>query len=84
MIELIYEGKRIHEAIAIANQEASERQAEAPTPGPAGPEQMPGLANVGEGAEAGFGGGLVSNTGTNLERFREIIGALRSTGGTPA
>lgn len=83
MIELIYEGKRIHEAIGIANREAQERQASMPDQMPEGgpaPEAMPGLANVGEGEEAGMGGGLVSNQGTDLERFREILGALRSTG----
>jgi hypothetical protein len=84
MIELIYEGKRIHEAIAIANKEASERQAamEQVGPGmPPGPESMPGLANPGEGAEAGMGGGLVSGGGTDLEKFREMLGALQATGG---
>jgi hypothetical protein len=87
MIELVYEGKRIHEAIAIANQEASERQAAMAPPAmpgaPPGPEMMPGLANPGEGAEAGMGAGLVSGGGTDLERFREMLGALQATGGQP-
>jgi hypothetical protein len=76
MIELAYQGKPLYEIIQIVNQEASERQAmEAPAP-----EQMaPGLANPGEGAEAGMGAGLVTPGGTPLEQMRELIGALNAT-----
>jgi hypothetical protein len=86
MIELVYEGKRVHEAVQIADGEASRRQAaidveSAEMGGQPGPEQMPGLANPGEGAE--MGGGLVSSKGTDLERLREMVGAMRSTSAPP-
>jgi hypothetical protein len=83
MVQLVYEGKRLHEAVAEVDEEASRRQAAQDEAGqqipamPGGPEMMPGLANPGEGAE--MGGGLVDNQGTDLERLREMIGAIRST-----
>jgi hypothetical protein len=89
MIQLVYEGKRVHEAVRIADEEASRRQAAIDAQSQElmmsqqqpGPEQMPGLANPGEGAE--MGGGLVSGQGTNLERLREIVGAMQSTSPQP-
>jgi len=76
MIELAYTGMPLHEIIQTVNDEAAKRQAEMqPTP----EAQMPGLANPGEGAEAGMGAGLVSGGGTPLEQMRELIGALNAT-----
>lgn len=83
IIQLVYDGKRLHEAVAQVDEEASRRQAAQDEMGaqmeltPGGPEQMPGLANPGEGAE--MGGGLVSNGGTDLERLREMVAAIQAT-----
>ena len=72
----LLDGIPLNEAVAQVNKEAQERQATQVEPGM--PETMPGLANPGEGAE--MGGGLVSNQGTDLERFRSVVQALNSTG----
>jgi hypothetical protein len=79
MVELAYEGKRIHEIIAQVNREASERQAATPPemPGQApAPEQMPGLANPGEGAEMG-GPQVIQEPGANLDALKRLVGALQ-------
>lgn len=80
MIELAYEGKHIHEIIAIANAEAAERQAsEAPAPTAghvAAAEQMPGLAAPGEGAEMG-GPQVIQEPGANLDALKKLVGALQ-------
>jgi hypothetical protein len=83
MLELAYEGKPLHEIIQTVNDEASKRQAEQAPPPEA---QMPGLANPGEGAEAGMmGEGMVSGPGTNLERLDQLMGAIAAPapGGGP-
>lgn len=81
--ELVLEGMPLWKATAKVQEEAQARQASEPPAAPPGmgapPEMMPGLANPGEGAEM-MGGGLVSGGGTNLEKFRQVLGALRSTG----
>jgi hypothetical protein len=76
MIELAHQGMPLYEIILKVNEEASARQAmEAPSP-----EQMaPGLANPGEGAEAGMGAGIVSPGGTGIEQLRAMVGALQAT-----
>jgi hypothetical protein len=79
MIELAYTGLPLHEIIKKVNEEASARQTmQEPTP-----EQMaPGLANPGEGAEAGMmGEGMISGQGTNLERMSELVRAVRTPPG---
>lgn len=80
MIELAYEGKMEHEIIQIVNREASERQArQAPPPGEgmgSAPEQMPGLANPGEGAEVG-GPAPAQPPGGNMEALKKLVGALQ-------
>jgi len=82
MEELVAEGKSLSQAILQASKEAQERQAAIPEeqPGaPPGAEQMPGLANPGEGMEAGsMAQGMISPGGTNLERMRELIGAVQA------
>jgi hypothetical protein len=91
IIELVYEGKRPHEAIAQANKEASDRQAaEPPAPQPgqiAAPEQMPGLAMPAEGAGMGAAGGpepdMIQPPGQDLGDLQALVSALQSPAGAP-
>jgi hypothetical protein len=76
MIELAQKGLPLFKVIQTVNEEASKRQAEQQ---PAPEAMQPGLANPGEGAEAGMGGGLVSPGGTPLEQMRSLMGALSAT-----
>lgn len=76
--ELVGQGEPIVEAIQQANREAQERQAEQPEPG--APEAQPGLAEPGQGAEAG-GGGQFPEVSQDLNRaaqLRQVLGAIRS------
>lgn len=80
LIELAVEGKRIAEAMRIADEEASERQAAAaPPPGEgqvAAPESMPGLSMPGEGAE--MGEPAIAPPPDDLENMRALVSALQS------
>lgn len=79
IIRLVVEGKPIHEAIAEANQIASERQASAPPPAPEGmvaaPEEMPGLAMPGEGAE--MGAPTIAPPPEGLQNLQALAQALK-------
>jgi len=84
IIELVYEGKRIDEAITQADREAQERQAAEAPPPELGqgvpPETMPGLAVPGEGAES-MGPPAISPPGESLQNMRALVGALQSPRG---
>lgn len=81
IIELVYEGKRIDEAISQADREAQERQAAQAPPEQPGqvvpPETMPGLAVPGEGAES-MGPPAIPPPGESLSNLRALVGALQS------
>lgn len=84
IIELVYEGKRIDEAISIADREAQERQAsEAPPPVEPGmgapPETMPGLAVPGEGAES-MGPPTIPPPGESLQNVKALVSAMQAPG----
>lgn len=80
IIALAYEGKRLHEAIEIVDQEASARQAQiapAPQPGQAAPpEMMPGLATPGEGAEMQAPPSIAPPT-DDMQNLRSVVSALQ-------
>lgn len=81
IIELVMEGKRLHEAIQTADAEAQMRQAtEAPPPEPGmatPPEMQPGLAMPGEGAEMAPPP-TVPQPAESLGNLRELIGAMQA------
>jgi hypothetical protein len=86
IIELVMDGKRLHEAIADADREAQERQAaEAPPPEEGqvmAPETQPGLALPGEGAEM-QAPPTIPQPAESLGNLRELIGAMQAPAGAP-
>lgn len=81
IIELVMDGKRLHEAVMIADREAQERQAaEPPPPGPgqlAPPETQPGLALPGEGAEMQQPP-AIPQPAESLGNLRELVAAMQA------
>jgi hypothetical protein len=82
LIQKVYDGMPLHEAVMAAEQAAQARQAAlppAPAPGmAAAPEAMPGLANPGEGAEAGGGGGPIAPPPVPLDNLRSLMRAYQA------
>lgn len=83
IIELVYAGKALHEAVALADREASERQASAAPPPPEGmvaaPEEMPGLSMPGMGAE--MGPGVAAEPPSGLQDIQALTQALQAPQG---
>lgn len=82
IIELVMDGKRLHEAVQIADREAQERQASEAPPAPEGmaapPETMPGLALPGvEGAEAGAPP-TIPPPGEALQNMKGLVSAMQA------
>lgn len=81
IIELVMDGKRLHEAVQIADREAQERQAaEPPPPGPGqvvAPETQPGLAQPGEGAETQLPPSIPA-PGQSLGNLRDLVSAMQA------